>query len=132
MKTAILCYNKVGEDGREPGVIIHLKEFKDEEEVTWGKNTACKSPTFFTIVLKDQKIADLPDTWKEFGGHRSRIVLNKTAMSAAEVEAVEKDERLEVTYAAFATKVVDKGSAWKPKVANELAEDIWLLLSQKQ
>lgn len=118
MKTAILCYNRHGADGREPGIIVHMKEFKDDEPVSWGPNTACVPPNWFTIVLKNQTIRDLPDSWKEFGGHRSRIVLNKAAMSVAEVQALEKDEKPEVPIVSMIGKIVDKGNNWSPSAVS--------------
>jgi hypothetical protein len=114
MKVGILCINFTGPDGREPGVIVAMKEFKDDEKVIWGR--ACVPPKFYTIVVEDKSLKDMPDAWKEFGGHRSRVVFDKTLLSAQQQADLDKDEKTPVPIASLAAKYVDKGTDWQPKI----------------
>lgn len=113
MKVGILCMNFSGADGREPGVIVCMKEFKDDEKVIWGR--ACVPPTFYTIVVENKTLADMPAAWKEFGGHRSRVVFNKTLLSAEQQADIDSDKKTPVPIASLALKYVDKGADWQPK-----------------
>ena len=103
MAVEILLLNQDGAAGRKKGATINIKEAPDDEDIGWCRGE--RPPTFRVLrvegILKD----DLDPEWLEFGGHRSKTLVDETKLNSAEIADLDDDD----TYA------TGKGKDGKPK-----------------
>jgi len=112
MAVEILVLAKDGTD-RKAGTIVAIKECEDTETCVWG-SAECP-PTFHVIRIDGKKIADLPKEWLEYGGHKSRALIDKTKLDASVQASLDKEIRVKVDHSKFALAVSDQGKDWQPK-----------------
>jgi len=116
----LLLLAEDGLDGREEGVILDIRDQAEIEAIPWP--VPRNHPERFRILrIEDMTKDGLPDDWKQFGGHRSKIVIDK-----AKVEKKVKDDweatKGERKIAHAIVKMnkaeqykTDKGDGWSPK-----------------
>lgn len=117
-----LCLNFSGGDGREPGVIIALKEAPDGKTIKWGIDEG--PPLFFRFRIDNTSIADLPAQIREYGEHRSRFVLRKERLPAATQAMLAEGKKPQVARAHILAALDDLGVNWKPRNLDELVRAI--------
>ena len=122
MAVEILMLANDGEAGREKGAIIDIKECPEGGKVKWG---SAECPPFFKLVRIDGVMkADLDPETLEFGGHRSRMVLDDTKLDKAHKDDLDAGKKPVVTHQKAKAALKDKGKDWMPTVAVEAIEDV--------
>ncbi len=111
MAVEILILAKDGPD-RKAGTIIDIKECPDGEHCVWGKSEG--PPTFHLIRIDGIGKKDLPPSWLEYGGHKSRGLFDKKKVSLTAQSQLDKQIRVKVPLTTAKKAIADTGKDWQP------------------
>ena len=111
-KVEICVLARDGNAGRKAGAIIHMKEGRMLDEITWG--TAMGPPGFRIIRIINKKISDLPKEMTEYGCHRSRVLLNFKDYKQADQDALLANKVAPVSWTDVNKEKTDQGTNWNP------------------
>ena len=106
MAVKIVCLAADGAGGRLRGAIMHIQEGATLDAIRLGKKDC--PPTFFVIGIPDKGIKDLPKEWLDYGGHKSRMLIEVDKLSPASVSDLAKDAVVELPIAAVTAVVKDQ------------------------
>jgi hypothetical protein len=116
MAVELLVLANDGPGGREAGAIIHVKECKDGETCKWG---TMEKPPFFNIIhIEGVTKKTLDPKMLEYGGHRSRMVIDKSKLDKEHKDDIDAGKTAKVSAAKFMAAAKDKGTAWMPTAAD--------------
>lgn len=110
MAVEILRLRNDGPAGRKAGAIINIKECEDFEECVWGR-AECP-PVFDRQRINGIKKAQLPPEMLEFGGHKSRVLLDKERMPLESKLTLDGLGMVALDLAELTAATVDQGKDW--------------------
>lgn len=110
MAVKVLCLANDGPGGRKRGAIIHIQEGPSLDEIPLGKK--CRPPTFFVIGLADKYLADLPNDWLQYGGRRSRILIEADKLDLPVIAALGHSSCCSLALETVQAVQKDQGPDW--------------------
>ncbi len=110
MAVEILRLRNDGPAGRKAGAIIAIKECEDFKECVWGRDEC--PPVFDRQRVNGIQKAQLPPEMLEYGGHKSRVLLDKGRLSLASMLVLDGLGMVALDLAELMTATVDQGKDW--------------------
>lgn len=109
MKTYIAVLLNDGPD-RERGTIVHVTQCGDTESPKLGTRMC---PPFVGIIeVRDTAIKDLPSIFSEYGGHKSRAILDWGKLTVPSATELGTKKQVTATRTLAVSLFADKGTTW--------------------
>ena len=110
MAVKILCGANDGTADRKRGAIIHIQEGATLDDIPLGRD--CCPPTFFVLNFPDKMIKDLPKEWLEYGGHKSRVLLEADKLEKTTLDSLAVSDCVTVDLKDIEAVQKDQGTDW--------------------